>query len=457
MAQSTAVRNGLGLQNTWLDWDQPPFLREYCYSSVPYNAKRSPGRTWTLSTSDAGILMSFVAVVITLAVPRIFLIVQRVVEVLWAKSNSTTRQRKDKEQTGSNEDDSEPNEAHEATEAPPEPSANITTLNHDSSDSPQGDTGATGNNLDSNTAQANCRDLLSTKIFSRANPGTAHPIVAITDSVASLVINTPSEGSRNSTVISEVVDEQDNENTRDSERASLLGSSASRSQPNGFVKVFTRRESSQGTALELFTSAFNHHLTWGQIFFRLSTALLCITFFAAITVMAVYSAWIATQLPVLSKSKKCGIWALDSSVNFMSIFNYMQEKEAGDYANRCYNSPEGSDGCNIFVTKSFGFKEKSETACPFADGFCLEEHNSYTLSTGHISSKELGFNVPVGYTFNRTTTCSPIQRAGYIGYDEEFDLIEYNYGQIGGLTDGNETHVSIPNEPPWLGAGYHVE
>jgi hypothetical protein len=180
-------------------------------------------------------------------------------------------------------------------------------------------------------------------------------------------------------------------------------------------------------------------------------------FFAAITIMAVYSAWIATQLPALSESAKCGVWALDSAVNFLSVFNYMQEKEAGDYANRCYNAPEGSDGCNFFVTKSLDFEEKNETACPFADGFCLEENNSYTLSTGLISSKELGFNVPIGYTFNRTTTCSPIQRAGYIGYDEEYHLIEYNYGELGGLTDGNETHVSIRNEPPWLGAGYHVE
>ena len=222
-------------------------------------------------------------------------------------------------------------------------------------------------------------------------------------------------------------------------------------------KPFLSRESPQGTALELCTSAFNRRLTWGHIFLRLFIALLCMVFFAAITIMAVYSAWIAKQLPVLSASDKCGLWILDPSVNFLSVFNYMQEKEAGDYANRCYNAPEGSDGCNFFVTKGFRFEERNETACPFAKGFCLEENNSYTLSTGYISSRELGFNVPVGYTFNRTTTCSPIQRAGYIGYDEEYGLVKYNYGRIGGLTDGNETHLSILNDLPWLGAGYHVE
>lgn len=400
--------------------------------------------------------MSFVAVVLTLAVPRIFLIVQRVLEVLWVKSNPKTQRGNDKEPTSSNLDDFEPNEAHGATEAPPEPSANIATL-HDNSDSPQGDTGVTGNNLDSDATQANGRDLLSSKFFRRANTRTAHSSVAVTDSVGSLVVNTSSEISRNSVAISGMVDEQDNENAQDTERASLLGSSASRSQRNGFVKAFMRRESPQGAALELFTSAFNRHLTWDQILLRLFAALLCITFFATITIMSVYSAWIATQLPALSASDKCGIWALDSSVNFLSVFNYMQEKEAGDYANRCYNAREGSDGCNFFVTKSLDFEEKNETACPFADGFCLDENNSYTLSTGHISSKELGFNVPVGYTFNRTTTCSPIQRAGHIGYDEEFGLIIYNYGQIKGLTAGNETHASIPNELPWLGPGYHVE
>lgn len=42
-------------------------------------------RNWTLSTYYAGILTNFVALVLTLAAPRLFLIVQRIFEVYWVK------------------------------------------------------------------------------------------------------------------------------------------------------------------------------------------------------------------------------------------------------------------------------------------------------------------------------------------------------------------------------------
>lgn len=63
---------------------------------------------------------------------------------------------------------------------------------------------------------------------------------------------------------------------------------------------------------------------------------------------------------------------LDESVNHMSRFYYRQE-EAAEYASRCYNAPLGTDGCNFFVTQSIDFEVNDKTACPFADGFCLEE------------------------------------------------------------------------------------
>jgi hypothetical protein len=172
--------------------------------------------------------------------------------------------------------------------------------------------------------------------------------------------------------------------------------------------------------------------------------------------MTIYSVGISTQLSALSAADKCGHWELDASVNHMSRFYYMQERQAGEYATRCYNAPPGADGCNFFVTQSIDFEVIDKTTCPFADTFCLEEHNAYTLSTGLVGSKELGINVPVGYTFNRTTTCSPIQREGY--YDDSEDgLIYFNYGPHKGLTEGNLSWVSIPLHPPWDGPGYQVE
>lgn len=85
-----------------------------------------------------------------------------------------------------------------------------------------------------------------------------------------------------------------------------------------------------------------------------------------------------------------------------------------------------------------------------------KKDNAYTLSTGLNSSKELGIYVPVGYTFNRASTCFPIQRKDYISYDEN-GLIEYNYGPHRGLTEGNLTWISIPIHPPWDSPGYQVE
>jgi hypothetical protein len=176
-----------------------------------------------------------------------------------------------------------------------------------------------------------------------------------------------------------------------------------------------------------------------------------------VTIVAIYSVWIASQPISLSASSDCGIWVLDPSVNSISPFNYMQEKEAGDYATKCYNASDGADGCNFFFSQNIPFDEVDEASCPFADGFCLENHNSYTLTTGLVSSKVLGINVPLGYTFNRTTTCSPIQRKGYTGVDEDLGLIEYYYGPHKGISEDNLTWLSFPNYRTWTATGYQVQ
>jgi hypothetical protein len=107
--------------------------------------------------------MSFVAVVLTLAAPRIFLIVQRVLEVLWVKFKSNSRRGNDNEQANIRGDAFEPNEARGIIDAPAEPAANTATLHQDNSDLSQRDTAATGHNLDDDTIQVNCRDRSSAK------------------------------------------------------------------------------------------------------------------------------------------------------------------------------------------------------------------------------------------------------------------------------------------------------
>jgi hypothetical protein len=268
-------------------------------------------------------------------------------------------------------------------------------------------------------------------------------------------MNTPSEGS-------EAIEAhgQCDEDTADPDahkHSPLLSSATTPNQANSFSKAFMRRETPQGTFLELLTSTFDRSLGWGQIALRIVVALLCIGFFILVTIATVYSVWIASQPISLSASRDCGWWVLDDSIDSISPFNYLQEKEAGNYATRCYNASDGVDGCNFFLAQSIPFEEVDEVACPFADGFCLEDNNAYKLTTSLVSSKELGINVPVGYTFNRTTTCSPIQRKDYVDVDEDYGLINYYYGPLGGLSEGNQTWLSFPNYRTWTGSGYQVE
>jgi len=132
--------------------------------------------------------------------------------------------------------------------------------------------------------------------------------------------------------------------------------------------------------------------------------------------------------------------------------------ESGQYARNCYNASSGADGCNFFRAQNITIHIKENDACPFSSGFCLKgDSAAYTLSTDLVKSQDLGINVPAGYTFNRTSTCAPIQRSGYIGFDEDSELIEYYYGQWGGLGKGNLTWLAFPNFPTWAGSGYNVE
>lgn len=235
--------------------------------------------------------------------------------------------------------------------------------------------------------------------------------------------------------------------------------------------LFMSKGTPQGLAWKLFWVTFNGYprdttkvssnRDWGKVTLIVVLFLVSLGFFIGATIGTIYTAQIASDHVSLSTSKDCGIWVTAPSLRRLSPFNYLREMESGDYAKKCYPAQSNTkapdtDGCNFFYSQSFRWSDEHNTSCPFADGFCLEGPTSaYTLSTGLVSSKDLGINVPIGYRFNRTTTCAPIQREGYYEVDEDAQQTYYYYGTHVEQPGSNWTYDG-PKNPVWITSGYSV-
>jgi hypothetical protein len=193
---------------------------------------------------------------------------------------------------------------------------------------------------------------------------------------------------------------------------------------------------------------FTHHpvsdnhtgFKWENLWARKFEALLCV--FLELVCIGIFGlfAWgsiaatgLISNTIALSASENCGFWIPDPKAppkpNGTYGHFYLQEVEAMEYAKTCYGAVKGADGCNVFVTQDFPITETENDFCPFED-FCLDgRYTAFSLSTGLISSKSLGINVPTGYKFNRTTTCAPIKREGRVV--EDADSYKYFYGPYG--------------------------
>jgi hypothetical protein len=139
---------------------------------------------------------------------------------------------------------------------------------------------------------------------------------------------------------------------------------------------------------------------------------------------------------VLSNNPDCGYWVRNSSSLGPSPtgHDYLREVEALAYAKKCYHALPGADGCNAFLTQALPYTNSSNQLCPFEPSLCSGgEFSAFTLDTGPVSSKALGINVPVGYSFRRATTCSPIVRRVNVSEDGR-DYI-YDYGKAAGFGD----------------------
>jgi hypothetical protein len=214
-----------------------------------------------------------------------------------------------------------------------------------------------------------------------------------------------------------------------------------------------------------FISRNDEPLAWNRyLAFFVRVHLTTISAFLALACFFALAAWaimsgsnIVSESAVLSDHPDCGLWFRKEEATIFSPSSagcdYLQEVEAGDYVKKCYHNSPGTDGCNTFFTQSLPYTQRSYSQCPFEDSLCLNGNSSaYTLETGPVSSKALGINVDIGYTFNRITTCSPIQRRVSVSEDGMF--YDYEYGNTTG--HGNLTWRS-PVNTSWEFSGYNVE
>jgi hypothetical protein len=179
---------------------------------------------------------------------------------------------------------------------------------------------------------------------------------------------------------------------------------------------------------------------WSHLKARTGEVLTCVALWVLSLVIfglfvwgSIASAGIITDSVALSASPDCGWWISDPSApltNGTYGLYYLQEVESGDYASRCYGAAPGTDGCNFYFTQDIPYSETDDILddkCPFSDELCLNGGSSaFTMRSKFISSKDLGINVPLGYLFSRSTTCSPIRTDPYT--IDKGTSYEYHYG-----------------------------
>lgn len=171
---------------------------------------------------------------------------------------------------------------------------------------------------------------------------------------------------------------------------------------------------------------------------------------------SIASGTIISDSAALADGQDCGFWIPDSSAprkeNGTYGYYYLQELDAGEYARKCYGAPDGADGCNVFVSQDMPYTEIDKSLCPFSDELCLNgRFSALRMTTPLLSSKMLGINVLTGYLFNRSTTCAPVKRVGFV--KENGTNYEYNYGPIPGLSNSTWT---FPKAKPRTVPGYEV-
>ena len=177
---------------------------------------------------------------------------------------------------------------------------------------------------------------------------------------------------------------------------------------------FTRSTRSWMRSLPLFRHLFN----FGSFAILVSIASIIV------------SGSITSRNVVSSNSAACGLFTLEREMEGVSPiinYHYSQDLEARINAMQCFGSTNDTSACDSFVSPNLPVYQ-TDVDCPFSDDLCLEGSSAIKLSTNLVDSKSLGINVPKGYSFNRLTTCAPLDRNVHVVLSEDRSSYEYYYG-----------------------------
>ncbi|PVH74852.1 hypothetical protein DL98DRAFT_603068 [Cadophora sp. DSE1049] len=263
-------------------------------------------------------------------------------------------------------------------------------------------------------------------------------------------------------------DELQDQDLEENEQTPLIGGTDPRSEGFWSQITYTWSPSKSPTSTifgflkGVYTQQLRRESGWKRfaiylVNFLLATlfSLVALALFIALAFCTLLSAKIVADSAVLSSHPDCGFWIRDSkffSTPSATGYDYFQEVEAAAYAKKCYHSSQGMDGCNSFLTQKIPYSITPNSECPFEDGFCLDgRYSAYKLETGAVSSKVLGINVNIGYSFKRATICSPIRRRASLSSDRKTYVYDYGLSK----EFGNHSWASAANHTLEF-AGYNV-
>ena len=144
-------------------------------------------------------------------------------------------------------------------------------------------------------------------------------------------------------------------------------------------------------------------------------ALLFVAFFVAESSGAIFSASVLTDSVALAASPNCSILTADAP----RLVTNRLARRAARYRDQCYHGQPRANGCSFFYNQSIAFINVPNAPCPFEGEFCIPgPTNAYTMDTGYVEAKVLGINSAENLYFRRRATCSPIDTRETDEFDE---------------------------------------
>ena len=144
-------------------------------------------------------------------------------------------------------------------------------------------------------------------------------------------------------------------------------------------------------------------------------ALLFVAVFVAESSGAIFSASVLTDSVALATSSNCSIL----TANAPQLVRNRLARRAALYRDQCYHGGRRANGCDFFYNQSISFTDVSDVPCPFEGSICIPgPTNAYTMDTGYVQAKALGINSAEKLYFRRRATCSPIDTRETDYFDE---------------------------------------